>query len=51
MAAGPVETDPVVGEDKENEGSMNGIITMDEFRDGSSIERINFGKVRWRNDE
>ena len=40
VAAGPVETDPVVGEDKENEGIINGIITMDEFRDGSSVDTV-----------
>lgn len=40
VAAGPVETDPVVGEDKENEGIINGIVTMDEFRDGSSVDTV-----------
>lgn len=42
VAAGPAGTDSAVGGDKENEGTMNGIITMDEFRDGSSVDTVGF---------
>ncbi len=37
VAAG---TGPAVGEEKESEGSMNEIMTMDELRDGSSADTV-----------